>query len=127
MAKLLRQVFAVWTKDCDFDPDFESRPKAIAESATTESVAEEFPPTDPAACEMKTVVGHKKAVKPHRKVVTTTGGKISPATTAINEPTPVLARAGDRLTTSPRRSHRDILTLPGETESSSAEEQLDKG
>ena len=127
MAKLLRQVFAVWTKDCDFDPDFESRPKVIAESAANESVAEEVPPTDPAACEMKTVVGHKKAVKPHRKVVTTTTGKISPAPTAINEPTPVLARAVDRRTASPRRSHRDILTLPGETESSSAEEQLDKG
>ena len=37
MAKLLRQVFAVWAKDCDFDPDFESRPKAAAESNETAS------------------------------------------------------------------------------------------
>lgn len=38
MAKLLRQVFAVWTKDCDFDPHFESRPKA-AKLPANESVS----------------------------------------------------------------------------------------
>ena len=25
MAKLLQQVFALWKKDCDFDPQFETR------------------------------------------------------------------------------------------------------
>src|SRR5712691_5129658 len=38
MAKLLRQVFALWTKDCDFDPTFETRSKPAAEgSAATAS------------------------------------------------------------------------------------------
>ena len=41
MAKLLRQVFALWTKDCDFDPAFESRPKVANESVANESVANE--------------------------------------------------------------------------------------
>ena len=46
MDKLHRKVFAVWTKDCDFDPNFESRPKVIAKSAANESVAEQFPPAE---------------------------------------------------------------------------------
>ncbi len=55
MAKLLRQVFAVWTKDQDYDPDFES---AAQQPATTEK---------------ENVVGPKsEAVKPHRQEVTTT-------------------------------------------------------
>ena len=36
LAKLLRQVFALWTQDCDFDPDFESRPKPAVEPASSE-------------------------------------------------------------------------------------------
>jgi transposase len=64
MAKLLRQVFALWKKDEDFDPQFEAlRP---AQPATPSDVAEET----------KKVVGHKKAVKPQAKVVTTTPSKI---------------------------------------------------
>ena len=62
MAKLLRQVFALWKKDQDFDPQFESR-----QTQPTESEASQ---------EAKTVVGHKKAVKPHGKVVATTASKI---------------------------------------------------
>jgi len=38
LAKLLRQVFALWTQDCDFDPTFEARSKPAAEgSAATAS------------------------------------------------------------------------------------------
>jgi transposase len=54
MAKLLRQVFALWTKDCDFDPDFEAPPKAAAESASNEL----------RACEAKTIVAHKNPDQP---------------------------------------------------------------
>jgi transposase len=36
MAKLLRQVFALWTKDCDFDPAFESPTNATNEPVTNE-------------------------------------------------------------------------------------------
>ena len=50
MAKLLRQVFALWTKDCDFDPAFETTPKAAAESASNELILHELP-----ARETKTV------------------------------------------------------------------------
>jgi transposase len=55
MAKLLRQVFALWTKDCDFDPDFEAPSKAAAESASHEL----------RACETQTIVAHKNADLPH--------------------------------------------------------------
>ena len=37
LAKLLRQVFVLWTKDCDFDPAFESRPKVAIEPVSSES------------------------------------------------------------------------------------------
>lgn len=68
MAKLLRQVFALWNKDCDFDPDFESRQ-----------------PTDVVvAGEKKEVVGHRKAVKPQEKVVTTTTSSVPLSTSQNN-------------------------------------------
>src|SRR2546422_60477 len=51
MAKLLRQVFALWTKDCDFDPAFESRPKVANESVANESVANESVANEPVANE----------------------------------------------------------------------------
>jgi len=51
MAKLLRQVFALWTKDCNFDPDFESRPKAAAESAANEPTDNEPTDNEPTANE----------------------------------------------------------------------------
>jgi len=69
MAKLLRQVFALWKKDCDFDPQFETRPKA---ERTTESDAVE----SQGAEETKMVVGHREAGEPQGKVVTTTASKI---------------------------------------------------
>lgn len=35
MAKLLRQVYAVWVKDCDYDPEYETRQPAVAQEVTT--------------------------------------------------------------------------------------------
>ena len=73
MAKLLRQVFALWKKDCDFDPQFETRPKA---EPPTESNAAEARGIE----ETKTVVGHREADKPQEKVVTTTASNILSST-----------------------------------------------
>jgi transposase len=53
MAKLLRQVFALWKKDCDFDPRFETPEETEVGGDETQKGA-----------------GHK-AVEPRRKVVTT--------------------------------------------------------
>lgn len=105
MAKLLRQVFALWKKDEGFDPDFESRdaaqpvepqpspePKPPAETAAETAVEENTesqppesqqspesqPPAEPAA-EEKTAEGPKKAVEPHEKEVTSATSKITPA------------------------------------------------
>jgi transposase len=61
MAKLLRQAFALWTKDCDFDPAFETPPKAAAESPSNESPSNESPSNESRTCETQTVVGHKNA------------------------------------------------------------------
>lgn len=84
MAKLLRQVFAVWKKDCDFDPEFESRPKPVSH-VTTAPVPTEKETTQE---EEKTVVGHRiQAVEPQGKVVTTTNLSIpSPDHQANNLP-----------------------------------------
>jgi transposase len=85
MAKLLRQVFAVWSKDCDFDPDFETR-KPAPEEATPEAVSstlDESTSTEVSAANTaeKEVVGHNSsAVQPPGKVVTTTSSSI-PAST----------------------------------------------
>ena len=81
MAKLLRQVFALWKKDCDFDPQFETRQQAepATESAPESNVAESG-----VADEKKTVVGHKKAVEPQGKVVTTTASSIPPSMSVNN-------------------------------------------
>ncbi len=81
MAKLLRQVFALWNKDCDFDPQFESRQQA---QSITESDAAE----SDAADERKKAVGHKKAVKPQSKVVTTTAASI-PSSPSVNNLPPL--------------------------------------
>ena len=71
MAKLLRQVFGLWKKDCDFDPEFETKqaekPAEPSSNLPQESVSE---------LEEK-VVGHK-AVQPQAKVVTTTKSIIPP-------------------------------------------------
>ena len=77
MAKLLRQVFALWKKDCDFDPQFETRPQA--ELATESDVVE-----SDLAEETKMVVGQRKAVEPQEEVVTTTASKILPGASGYN-------------------------------------------
>ncbi len=56
MAKLLRQVFALWSQDCDFDKEFETPP--ASEHKNSE--------------EKENVAGHSQARKPSRKVVTAT-------------------------------------------------------
>jgi transposase len=114
MAKLLRQVFALWTKDCDFAPDFETKQHAArelvasepvasesvasesvasesvaSESVASESVASESVASEPSADETKKVVGHKKAVQPQGKVVTTTASKITAAAPANNTRRPL--------------------------------------
>ena len=58
LAKLLRQVFALWSKDCNFDPAFETPPTAAAESAANESVPNKSVPSELPVCEAKTFVGH---------------------------------------------------------------------
>jgi transposase len=65
MAKLLRQVFALWKQDCDFDAQFETRPPAgpAAEADVTDETTK--------------AVGHKKAVQPQGKVVTTTASSLT--------------------------------------------------
>jgi transposase len=77
MAKLLRQVFALCKKDCDFNPEFEIRQQA--EPATESDVTEAN-----VAEEKKTAVGHKKAVKPPGKVVTTTASSLTPSARVDN-------------------------------------------
>lgn len=86
MAKLLRQVFALWKKDEDFDPQFEARQQA--QPATPSDVAEET----------KKVVGHKKAVKPQAKVVTTTASKIPSAAGEHKLPPLNFARLREQVT-----------------------------
>lgn len=62
MAKLLRQVYALWKKDCDFDPEYELRSLSNAEPK-------------PQPKEM--VTGHRnQAVMPQQKVVTATDSRI---------------------------------------------------
>jgi transposase len=73
MAKLLRQVFAVWTKDCDFDRDFEAK----RQEAKRQEV--------PAAQEMQKVVGHKTA-EPSKQEVTTTSCSIAGPSAAGKRP-----------------------------------------
>jgi transposase len=51
MAKLLRQVFALWTKDCDFDPHFESRPKVTVEPTSSEPASSEPTSSEPTSSE----------------------------------------------------------------------------
>ena len=68
MAKLLRQVFAVWSKDCDFDKEFENRSELLAAEVASSEVDE--------AEKEKNVAGHSQARKPSRKVVTATTASI---------------------------------------------------
>lgn len=66
MAKLLRQVFALWKKDEDFDPDFEAGPAEESESGE-------------AATEKETAEGLRKAVEPQKEEVTPAAFKITGA------------------------------------------------
>ncbi len=82
MAKLLRQVFALWSKDCDFDPTWET--------STQEESAQALEPTSvqgsasaQAPVKVK-VVGHSQAQSPISKVVTTTGSMVTSKRPAIN-------------------------------------------
>lgn len=82
MAKLLRQVFALWKKDCDFDPEFENRTKK-----TASAIAEE----------MQTAAGHKNAVEPQKEVVTATESSIPSATRGNNPPPLNFARLREQV------------------------------
>ncbi len=64
MAKLLRQVFALWSKDCDFDKGFETQSELPASEVAT-SQAERVEKEE-------NVAGHSQARRPSRKVVTAT-------------------------------------------------------
>lgn len=64
MAKLLRQAFALWSKDCDFDKEFETRSEPLpveAAPSQAQNVEKE-----------ESVAGHSQARKPSRKVVSAT-------------------------------------------------------
>ena len=76
MAKLLRQVFALWTKDCDFDPEFETQTVPEDSQATQSPLAEKT----------QTAAGHKNAVEPPKTVVTATTSSIPPQTSGNNPP-----------------------------------------
>ena len=69
--------FALWKKDCDFDPQFEIQSKA---ETTGESDAAETQGTE----ETKMVVGHREADKPQGEVVTTTASKIPSSVNGSN-------------------------------------------
>jgi transposase len=71
MAKLLRQVFGLWKKDCDFDPEFETKQAEKPAEPSSNSPQESMSESE------KKVVGHK-AVEPQVKVVTTTKSIIPP-------------------------------------------------
>ena len=76
MAKLIRQVFALWTKDCEFDTEFETR-TVPQKSKDTES---------PIAEGMQTAAGHKMAVEPQKAVVTATASSIPSSKNGNNPP-----------------------------------------
>ena len=69
MAKLLRQVFALWKKDCDFDAQFETR--SSADSAPNFIATSEETGSDQAE-EHKEVAGHNTAIESPRTVITAT-------------------------------------------------------
>jgi hypothetical protein len=74
MAKLLRQVFALWKKDCEFDPQFETSPTPCPPAPKAEVVE------PPQAKQKQTAAGHKNAAGPQKTVVTATASNLaSPA------------------------------------------------
>ncbi len=80
MAKLLRQVFAVWTKDCDFDPNCENR----SEQQLPPAVALHADEKETLTSEKESVAGHSQAQGPSRKVVTATEPSIASRRPALN-------------------------------------------
>lgn len=87
MAKLLRQVFALWKKDCDFDPEFETRTVPEESQDTTSPITEKT----------QTAAGHKKAVEPQKRVVTATPSKIPSPTSENNLPPLNFARLREQV------------------------------
>lgn len=77
MRKLLHQVFAVWTTGRAFDPEYESRRRAVRD-ANAASVAPQDPPQ-----ETQKAAGHKE-VKPQRKVVTAANPNLKGASATVN-------------------------------------------
>lgn len=122
MAKLLRQVFAVWKRDSDFDPEYEiaAEQSSEAESADvdtdkqqdrdhqgSEAVIERVtdmhvePTASPTGEKKKIAAGHSQASKPSSKVVTATA-EIIATTLPSNKRSP-------RRSTGKKRSGSDRL------------------
>ena len=91
MAKLLRQVFALWKTDCDFDPQFETR-TGPQKSTDSES---------PLAEETQTAAGHKNAVEPQKRVVTATPSKRPSSRSENNLPPLNFARLREQVSMLP--------------------------
>lgn len=91
MGKLLRQVFALWTKDCDFDPEFETPTPPPASTQNSETV-------EPAQAEQKqTAAGHKNAVEPRKTVVTATASSRPSSNRGNNLPPLNFARLREKV------------------------------
>ena len=91
MAKLLHQVFALWTKDCDFDPQFETQgPPGF--SAPQVEVVE-----PPQAEQNQTAAGHKNAAVPQKTVVTATTSNIPSSISGNNQPPLNFARLREQV------------------------------
>lgn len=112
MAKLLRQVFALWKKDCDFDPQFEAQQQAnpAAESAPKLELDE------PAAAEVvKAVIlpekceSQEKAVAAAVSEVTCSSGehKLRPLNFAELRKQVTIAQLLDHIHWRPRSTHGD--------------------
>lgn len=98
MAKILRQVFAVWTKDCDFDPNCENSGQKSTPTDVTVDTEKKQTPSSAA----ESVAGHSQAQGPSRKVVTATQASVA-------QPLRPLNFAELRL----RVSMQDVLNLLG--------------
>ena len=72
MAKLLRQVFSLWKKDCDFDPQFETRQQTEPAAESAPKLKMDEPPS---AKEGNTAGDRVKGDKPQEKVVATTASE----------------------------------------------------
>ena len=81
MRKLLHQVFAVWSTNRPFDPEYErSRPEPNGKpSATMPQTSGE--PIETSAAETETTAGHNRERVPHRTVVTAVASHLEPVNT----------------------------------------------